>query len=223
MLIEVACFNKIDALTAYELGANRIELCSNYSVGGLSPSIYDVEFVLQNVGIPVTVMLRPSDGSFSYSKKEELKMLHFLAELKRMPVNGIVFGVDYGDNWMNIMKNWLDQIEPLKITFHRAIEQFPNPLETIHELNNLGIQRVLTGGSALGVMHHLAELIHLLDHAPHEMEIILGGGIRAKDVSTLRKFAQIKWIHTACFNKTANQLDQQELKKLIKLSSVEAE
>lgn len=223
MLVEVACFNKEDAIIAYENGANRIEFCSNYSVGGVSPSLDDVDFVLERVHIPVTVMLRPKAGPFVYYEDDETEMIKYLHALHQMPVDGVVFGIAYTENWIDNLKFWLQRIHPFDLTFHRALEDYPNQLETINQLQALGVRRVLTGGSSLGVMHHLSELIHLMDHAPKEIEIILGGGIRANDIVTLKEYSQIQWIHTACFDKSKNRLDQQELQKLIRLSSVAPE
>ena len=223
MLVEVACFNKEDAIIAFENGANRIEFCSNYSVGGVSPSLDDIDFVLERVHIPVTVMLRPKAGPFVYHEDDETEMIQYLYALQQMPVDGVVFGIAFTENWIASLKSWLKRIHPFDLTFHRAIEDYPNHLEAINLLHTLGVKRVLTGGSALGVMYHLSELIHLLDHAPKEIEIILGGGIRSNDIQKLKAYSQIQWIHTACFDKSRNRLDQQELKKLIRLSSAAAE
>lgn len=223
MLVEVACFNKEDAIKAYLCGANRIEFCSNYFVGGLSPTLEDIEYVVSKVSIPVTIMLRPHEGRFIYSLEDEEKMQVFLNEVKQLDVGGIVFGVEYSAEWTSVLKLWVERIDPLPITFHRAIENFPNQLEAIHQMHELGIQRILTGGSSKGVMNHLNELKILLENIPNDLEIILGGGIRSNNIETLKKMNKIKWIHTACFNQHTQSLDTEELTKLIHFSSAEVE
>jgi copper homeostasis protein len=65
ILIEVAAFTPSSALSAAQGGADRIELCSGYAEGGLSPSIGSVAFVREHLNIPIHVMVRPRVGHFS--------------------------------------------------------------------------------------------------------------------------------------------------------------
>lgn len=69
-LLEIAVFSSEAAIIADHAGANRIELCSGYSEGGLTPSIGTIQFVKNNVKCPVFVMIRPRGGDFCYSPTE---------------------------------------------------------------------------------------------------------------------------------------------------------
>ena len=40
--LEIACFNLASAVIAQENGADRIELCDGFDVGGITPSIETV-------------------------------------------------------------------------------------------------------------------------------------------------------------------------------------
>jgi copper homeostasis protein len=55
-LTEVAVFTPKSALIAASNGAHRIELCSGYSEGGLSPSAATILFVREKVTIPIRVL-----------------------------------------------------------------------------------------------------------------------------------------------------------------------
>lgn len=66
-VLEVIAVNVEDAKAAEEGGADRIELVSAMSEGGLTPSYGFMEQVLSQVSIPVYVMIRPHSRSFRYS------------------------------------------------------------------------------------------------------------------------------------------------------------
>ena len=43
MLLEIACFNSESCLIAQNTGADRIEFCENYSVGGITPTDEEIK------------------------------------------------------------------------------------------------------------------------------------------------------------------------------------
>ena len=64
MLVEV-CANSLEsALVAERAGADRIELCCELAVGGLTPSYGLLKAVKNQVQIPVHVLIRPRSGDF---------------------------------------------------------------------------------------------------------------------------------------------------------------
>jgi len=70
MLVEV-CANSLEsALNAEKAGADRIELCSELGVGGITPSYGLLKSVKKNISIPVHVLIRPRSGDFTYSDRE---------------------------------------------------------------------------------------------------------------------------------------------------------
>jgi copper homeostasis protein len=66
-LLEVCVDNPTDLNSAVDGGADRIELCSFLSVGGLTPT-YGLMHHASYLPIPVYAMIRPRDGSFVYSE-----------------------------------------------------------------------------------------------------------------------------------------------------------
>ena len=59
LLIESCCTTLEEALSAQARGADRIELCTDLSVGGLTPSRSLIRDVVQSLTIPVNVLIRP--------------------------------------------------------------------------------------------------------------------------------------------------------------------
>ncbi|MES2392827.1 MAG: copper homeostasis protein CutC, partial [Acidobacteriota bacterium] len=65
------CAESLDAcVAAMEGGADRIELCRELRVGGLTPEAKLIEQAVKLGGPPVHVLLRPHDRGFVYTAAE---------------------------------------------------------------------------------------------------------------------------------------------------------
>ena len=72
-IIKEACVGSLQqSLNAEKNGANRLELCGDLSVGGITPDFTLIEEVMQKCSIPVKVMIRPRGGSFVHT----LSLIH---------------------------------------------------------------------------------------------------------------------------------------------------
>jgi len=60
MIIESCCTTLEEALAAQQRGADRIELCTDLSVGGVTPPRDLIKVVVDALTIPVNVLIRPS-------------------------------------------------------------------------------------------------------------------------------------------------------------------
>ena len=56
-MLEIACFNARAAIEAANAGADRIELCSNYAAGGITPDYDSLQQIRKVVDIPINVMM----------------------------------------------------------------------------------------------------------------------------------------------------------------------
>ena len=65
-ILEICCTSLEDAKIASDNGADRIELCEDLEVGGVTPNLKLLESVLNNIALPVFVLVRPR-GAVSYT------------------------------------------------------------------------------------------------------------------------------------------------------------
>ena len=66
-MLEICCGSFSDVKTAYENGADRVELNSALYMGGLTPTLANLIYAKEKCNIPVVTMVRPRGGGFCYS------------------------------------------------------------------------------------------------------------------------------------------------------------
>ncbi len=196
-LIELAAFTPGSAINAAIAGADRIELCSGYSEGGLSPSSGTILYVKEKVNIPIFVMVRPRIGDFVYDEAEKEIILRDIEFCKKAGVDGIVTGaLDVSGNVdVSFMKQVVEAASGLPVTFHRAFDLCSNLQQSLEDLIDCGITRVLTAGGKNTVAEGL-ETIRLLTKTAGDRIIILpGGGINAQNVQNIIESTGLNEIH----------------------------
>src|SRR6478735_3805536 len=102
MLLEVACFNLESCLIAQKAGAKRIELCENYSAGGVTPNEEIISRARNELQIDLFVMIRPREGDFIYSEIEIEEMRAQIEFCKEEKCDGVVFGILTEENEVDI-------------------------------------------------------------------------------------------------------------------------
>lgn len=188
MLVEV-CANSLEsALNAEKGGADRIELCAELGVGGITPSYGLIASVLKQVSIPLHVLIRPRSGHFTYSKNELAVMLEDIKFCKKMGVAGIVSGIlkeNFKVNY-DAMEKLLSASDGMHFTFHRAFDWVPNAEKSLKKLRKLGVQTILTSGqqtsAELGIP--VLKIFHQLSNG---CEIMAGGGINATNANKFKE------------------------------------
>ena len=148
MIIEVCAESYEYAVKAEKAGADRIELCKDLHLDGLTPDYESAKRTIDLLNIPVFVLIRPRGGDFIYSNEEFELMKRDTVKFKEMGCKGIVSGVLNDDNSIDIKrtKELVELSRPLEFTFHRAFDIVSNPLKEIENLIESRIQRVLTSG-----------------------------------------------------------------------------
>ena len=162
MIVEICANNFQSALNAQEAGADRIELCSELAVGGITPN-YGLLKKVSELKIPVHVLIRPRSGDFMYSDSEFEVMKQNIALCKQLNCSGVVSGVLKKDMSVDMVrtKALIDFASPMTFTFHRAFDWTPNPLTTAKKLAEIGVVRILTSGQAVSAIEGLPMLIQL--------------------------------------------------------------
>ena len=194
MIIEVCAESYEYALKAEKAGADRIELCKDLHLDGLTPDYESAKKTIDSLNIPVFILIRPREGNFIYSNEEFELMKSDIIKFKEMGCKGIVSGVLNNDNSIDIKKTkeLVELSRPLEFTFHRAFDKVNNPLYEIENLIGLGIDRVLTSGQKEKAIDGLVLLKQLNSISNNRIKIMPGSGI---DKSNIVNFVNFEEIH----------------------------
>ena len=202
MIIEI-CANSFGSAQAAQLaGAHRIELCTELSVGGLTPSHGLIEKVVSELNIPTHVLIRPRSGNFTYSDEEMDVMLRDISFCKKMGCAGIVSGFLTSENKIDLekTKELIAASEDMEFTFHRAFDWVENPIEELQKLIDLEVSRLLSSGQKPTAIEGISLLKDLRKHAKDKIEIMPGGGINLENVLKFKE-ANFKSIHFSATTK----------------------
>jgi copper homeostasis protein len=183
MILEICANSYQSAVNANIAGAHRIELCSEISVGGTTPSYGLLKKVMTDIDIPVHVLIRPRSGNFTYSGKEFYIMKENIRLCKDLGCAGIVAGVLHEDNTIDIKRTseLIELSKPMSFTFHRAFDVVLHPREALFQLLNLGVNRLLTSGQQEKAESGIDLLIELQKLAKNKLTILPGSGINSEN------------------------------------------
>lgn len=216
--IEIASFNLESAIIAAKAGADRIELCENIMLGGTTPTAKLIIDTLNKVETTVYVMIGPRGGNFTYSDIEFEEMKYSIEEMKKLGVNGFVFGILNEDNTVNIAQNseLLALAKPYPCTFHRAFDEVLDYKQALEDVISCGFSTILTSGTFQNVIEGKEILKELVNQANNRIEIMPGGGLRSTNISELDKMVNANWYHSSAItdkSETANPEEIIQLKK----------
>ena len=93
ILLEISVETPEAALAVERGGAQRIELCAELRVDGLTPGEELMRRVRESVWVAIFAMIRPRAGDFVYSAQELAHMHRDIAAAKRWGMDGVVLGV----------------------------------------------------------------------------------------------------------------------------------
>ena len=197
MLLEVCVGNYGEAMTGFKNGGDRIELCDNLQEGGTTPSYGTIKKVMEDVNIPVNVIIRPRSGDFNYSNDEFEIMKEDITICKELKVNGIVFGILNEYNTIDIHRSRIikECVGDLEITFHMAFDEIEDKKRAIDELVELGIDRILTKGGSVSAPNNVETLKELVQYANDRIIIIPGGGVNASNRDEMARLTGAKELH----------------------------
>ena len=198
MILEVCANSYQSALNAQEAGAARIELCSELAIGGITPSYGLLRRVMDNLKIPVFVLIRPRGGNFTYSNDEFQQMKLDIELCKKLGCSGIVSGILNNENSIDVerTKELVTLSKPLAFTFHRAFDWVPNPDKALEQLITLGVDRVLTSGQQKSAERGINLLKDFREKYQNKITILPGGGINADNVMQFKSFG-FKEVHAS--------------------------
>lgn len=207
MKLEICIESISSARTALVGGADRLEVCGNLAVGGVTPSLELVErcvelsssdFARSNV----MMMVRPHSRGFVYNQDDLKAMLRDIDVAKQLGAQGVVFGALTVDGCVDkaLCRRLIDAARPLEITFHRAFDLARDPFQALDDLLDLGLDRVLTSGQADTALQGAQLLQGLIHHASEGLTVIVAGNVRAANIQ------QLRWTGASEFHSSARKL-----------------
>ena len=200
--VEICIHSKDDAYvsrsvsSAWEGGAERIELCSHMEQDGLTPSVKHIELAREafkdRPGL--LAMIRPRGGNFFCRRDEVALMEQQIKMAARAGADGVVFGV-LDECSSSVHKASCEQLlgmareYELSVSFHRAFDATPDWQYALDTLLELGFDRVLTCGTPWGssgtVLDGIERLVQMGAFAAGAIEIVAGGGVSPDNAPTI--------------------------------------
>lgn len=197
--LEIACFHPASAIIAQENGADRIELCAGFEVGGTTPSVEATLKTRELVTIDLYVMIRPRGGNFTYTDEEFGQMKKEIVELKKINVNGFVFGILKEDSTINIKQNaeLVQLAKPFPCTFHKAFDEVTDAFQALEEIIECGFTTLLTSGQSHTVTEGMNRIAGLVTKADNRIIIMPGGGLRSDIIASIQKNTKAVFFHSS--------------------------
>lgn len=175
------CAESVEAVCAAESGgANRIELCSQLTLGGTTPSRELMTASVNAVSIPIYALIRPRAGDFVYSCQEYDLMRQQIDDAKSSGARGVALGVLQADGRVDLKRTaaLVQYALPLETTFHRAFDETPDLSQALEQVIETGATSLLTSGGAPEVLLGADRIARLMQQADGRIQIIAGGGLR---------------------------------------------
>jgi copper homeostasis protein len=218
--LEIACFNLESTLIAQKAGADRVELCADMIVGGTTPTIEIVKQAREHLTIDLYVMIRPRGGNFVYLNAEFEQMKSEIETIKKLGVNGFVFGILKADKTINVKQNLalVELAKPFPCTFHRAFDEVSDYKQALEDIISIGFSIILTSGTFPNVMEGKEVLKQLVTQSNNRIEIMPGGGLRSTNISDLDEIVNANWYHSSAIidgSEIANPEEIVQLKNIL--------
>ena len=198
--IKEACVESFEgAVAAEKNGADRIEICSNLELDGLTPSREIVRKLIKTLNIPIKVMIRPKAGDFCYDSKEINKMFDDIAYFRSLDVYGVVLGVLNNDNNtvdINLTNKLVNAAGKLDVTFHKAIDSCDNILEELKMIiKNTKVSSILTSGGFSDAFAGHKIIKEMIKIAGKNISIIVAGSVTSNNILSIHKLIEGNQYH----------------------------
>ena len=197
MIVEV-CLDSLESVAAAaEAGADRIELCSALTEGGLTPTLGTLIEARRIFPGVIVHMIRPRRGDFHYNTLELEAMATDIQRAIEHGADEIIFGCLFLDGSVDRHANesLIKACGGHPCVFHRAFDVTRSLSESLETLIELGFKRVLSSGGQPDALAGAAALRDLGKQAKGRIEILPGGGITPENAQTVAEQAGATQLH----------------------------
>jgi copper homeostasis protein len=197
-LLEISVETSEAAVAAERGGADRIELCAELLVGGLTPSEDLMRMVRAKVTLAIFAMIRPRAGDFIYSAQELAQIRGEIDTAKQLGMDGIVLGLLTRDRSVDVerTRQLVKTAQPLPVTFHRAFDDAANLDAALEDVIATGARRILTSGGSSTAPAGIDKLARLVVAAKDRILILPGGGINSSNAVDVARQTGARELHS---------------------------
>lgn len=196
MILEV-CVDSVESAVNAELGgADRIELCGDLIVGGITPSLALFERIREKINLPIHVLLRPRFGDFLYSGEEMEVLIRQAKMFAEAGADNLVIGCLTPDGRLDLeaMDRILDVAKGTPINLHRAFDMCRDLDEALEDAKKLGVVSILTSGGYASALEGIEVLDRLKKNAGN-IDIMAGAGMNAKNIKYMMNNSSLTAFH----------------------------
>ncbi len=199
VLLEVCVEDAAGLAAAVAGGADRIELCSALSVGGLTPSA-GLMALAAKADIPVYAMIRPRAVDFVFGPDELAIMRDDIDAARAAGLAGVVLGANRADGRLDIaiLEQLSRHAAGLGKTLHRAFDLVPDFTEAVEAAVDLGFERILTSGGARTAPDGIEALADIIAVADDRISIMPGSGVTIDTINGLLERLAVREVHSSC-------------------------
>lgn len=194
------CVDSVEGMMAAARGgADRIELCSALEVGGLTPSQGQMR-AAAGVAVPVHALIRSRAGDFVFGPDEVAAMVDDIGAARAAGLAGVVIGAALPDGRLDrqalaVMKA---AAGPMSVTLHRVFDLVPDFAEAVEVAVEIGFDRILTSGGAVGAPEGVEALARIVRLAGGRVRIMPGAGITAANAGAMLARVRVDEVHSSC-------------------------
>lgn len=194
--LEVICASVADARAADEGGAARVELVASLDRGGMTPPLELVDAVLEQVRLPVRVMVRATESHEIRDKATRAALVEAAGQIGARRVDGIVFGAVRDTTIDEALLDAVAGAAGRPVTFHRAFEAVERGDAAIDVLAaHASVDFVLCDGGAGPWPTRAARIAAWASRAGGRLRVMPGGGITGDAVDVLARQPAIVDLH----------------------------
>lgn len=195
-------------LAALAAGADRIELCADLAVGGITPSAGLIQWAVAAVSrdpavsppgrrMAVHVLVRPRGGDFVYTAAEADVIARDILIAKASGADGIVLGALTASGAVDVAltSRLVALARPLSITFHRAFDETADPAASFDDVLALGVDRLLTSGAAATALEGADLIASLARRCAGRVEVMAGSGVTEQTAAEILRRTGVRELH----------------------------
>ena len=193
---ELCAYTVESCRAAARAGMTRVELCASPCEGGTTPSAAAVRMARSIPGLELAVMIRPRGGDFLYTAQEFGQMRLDIEYARSCGADAVVLGLLLPDGRIDTERTaeLVAAAGAMEVTFHRAADLTPDPVEAVGDILAAGCRRILTSGGCQTAAEGLPIIREMVRRADGRIEIMAGSGV-SPDNARLLAEAGVDAIH----------------------------